>query len=369
MYKERIKKIQEELKEARLDGFIIGSADNIEYLTGAQSVSGYLLIKDTDAYFFTDPRYYERLKKEFLEIKVRLITRNWLNGHGLKRTGFESMSVTYNTYNILRERFSKIRFVPIKGLVERVRMIKEPVELRRIRTAVKIAEDVIEKIKKFIKINAGISEFALSEVIKSWIKANPHTGLSFEPITAFGKNASMPHAGLSEKRKLQAGMIVLIDLGARYNGYCSDLTRTFWTGKIRIKSRIYNHTKASIGFARFKKIYNIVLTAQQKAIEGIAPGKKCSEIDAIARNYIKKNGYGRDFMHSLGHGVGMVVHEIPNIGGESTHYLKQGMVFTVEPGIYLPNWGGVRIEDMVLVTEKGCKLLSHSPKNLEEIVI
>lgn len=351
MHKNRIKKVQEEIEELKINALLISDRINVQYLTGFRGSYGFLLIFSKDVYLFTDSRYYERCKKEISGVQVRLIKDDWLLKYKIKRLGFEACSVDYDTYRTWKRKFKRIKLTPTRLLVEKLRMIKKPEEVKDIQRAITITEKVLNKARKSLKV--GITELSLAKKIEDWMREIPDTLPAFHPIVAFGSNTSMPHAGLSKKR-LCSNNLVLIDLGTAFKGYSSDLTRTFLMGRIT---------------REFKKIYSIVLAAQKFAIENIAPGKTGAEIDAAARNYIKKQGYGKYFGHPVGHGIGSIVHEIPRIGPENKYLLKPGMVFTIEPGIYIPSWGGIRIEDMVLVTKKGCEVLTHSPKDLKTITI
>lgn len=351
MYNLRVKKVRKAIKKKEVDALIVSDRLNVEYLTGFRGTYGFLLVYPNAVYLFTDSRYYQRCKKEIAGVKIHLVKNDWSLPYKVKRLGFEACSVDYNAYRGWRGKFKGIKLVPTRFLIEQIRMIKQPEELKAIRKAARITEGIVKKIRRRIK--PGVSECDLAKQIEDWMRESPNTLPAFPPIVACGKNASMPHAGTS-KRRLRNNQLILIDLGAKFRGYSSDLTRTFWMGRITRK---------------FKEVYNIVLTAQQAAVENIAPGKRISEIDSIARNCIKRKGYGKYFGHPLGHGIGMFVHEIPRVGSKNKHNLKPGMVFSVEPGIYIPGWGGVRIEDMVLVTDKGCEVLTKSPKGLAEITL
>lgn len=325
-----------------MDNILISNLTNIKYLTGFSGSYGFLLILGKHKYLFTDSRYYERAFKEARGVSVRLLKDNWpdiLAGYRTKRLGFEANSVSYGDYILWRKRLKKIRFIPTTNIIEKIREIKKPEEVSAIRKAIKITEDILAR----LKIKPGITELELSKKIEGLIRAVPGAEPTFPTISVFGSNSSMPHA-LPGRRRLTKNQIVLIDLGVKVNGFSSDLTRTFWVGRISRK---------------FEEIYNIVLTAQKLAISGIRPGRQICEIDKLARDYIKKQGYGRYFGHALGHGIGLVVHELPRINSRNKERLQEGMVFSIEPGIYIPGWGGVRIEDLVLVTKNSCEVLTN----------
>jgi Xaa-Pro aminopeptidase len=348
----RLDRLYRSLKQEKTDSLLVSNLTNIRYLTGFSGSYGFLLIKNRDAFLYVDSRYYEMAGKEAKGVKVRLLDEKWylqiLNFH-IKNLGFEAESVHYDVYSEWQKKFKGIRLLPTKGIVERIRMIKEPEEICSIKASVKFTDQLVSS----LKIKSGIFEMDLCRDIEYRMRnvygANP----SFNTIVAFGKNSSMPHAVPSKKR-LNKNEIALIDMGMFCNGYSSDLTRTFFVGRITEK---------------FRRVYDIVLRAQRMAIDKVKPGVLVKDIDLIARNYIKDNGFGEYFGHSLGHGVGLEVHEAPRLSWKSESVIEEGMVFSVEPGIYLPGWGGVRIEDLVLVTKNGYEVLSKSPKELEEIVL
>lgn len=345
-----------------MDNILISNPINIEYLSGFSGTHSFLLISDGQKYLFTDSRYYERAVKETRgvnlaparmgRVKIRLIKDNWpeiLLKYKIRDLGFEANSVSYSTYIEWKKKLKGVRLVPVQNFIEKMRQIKKPKEINAIRYAIKIAEGIVSR----LKIKEGITEIELKSKIDCLIRDKSGAEPSFNTIVAFGVNSSMPHA-LPGNRKLLDSRIIKIDFGVRINGYCSDLTRTFWMGRIT---------------NQFEKIYNIVLTAQKLAIEGIRPGRRACDIDALARNYIKKNSYGRYFGHSLGHGIGMSIHELPRINYKNKEKLERGMIFSIEPGIYIPGWGGIRIEDLVLVTKTGCEVLTKSPKQLKDVIL
>lgn len=345
-------RIDQELEKKGLTAFLVSDLVNIKYLTGFDGTYGFLLILNRKKYFFTDSRYYERACRDLSGVNVHLIKNKWpelLKKYGVKKLGFEENSVSFGTYKEWKKKLKGIKLIPVRNLVEKIRQIKTANEARIIKNAIKITEHIISK----IQLTTGITEVELAGRIEDLIRDIPGVRPSFPAIVSFGSNSSVPHAKPGNKRLAEKNMI-LIDLGVRYNRYSSDLTRTFWMGKITQK---------------FKQIYNIVLNAQRLATEGIKAGKKICEIDALARNHIKESGYGRYFGHALGHGIGLNIHEKPEINTKNKERLQEGMVFTVEPGIYIPGWGGIRIEDMVLVTKNGCEVLTKSPKELEDIVL
>lgn len=351
MYNDRIKKLQHRVKEEKLDALIVSNRINIQYLTGFNGTYGFLIVEPDKNVLYTDARYFERCKRDINDVSIRLIKSEWYKDLKIKKLGFEANTVDYVTYWDLRKKFNKINLIPVKYMVEKIRMIKDSWEIKNTYKAVDITEDLLRDIKRLIC--AGKTAHEVFRYIDIELRKKPFTEPAFEPILSFGEDTCMPHAGTSSRR-LSRNKIAMIDIGAKYNGYSSDLTRTFWIGRITRK---------------FEEIYNIVLTAQLYAVEKIRPGVRLSDIDAAARDYITKKGYGKYFNHALGHGMGLEIHEIPRVGKNSKYRAEMGMIFSVEPGIYIKGWGGVRIEDMALVTEDGCKIMTTAPKDLKDIVI
>lgn len=350
MKKSRFVKLKAELDKLDIDAFLVSNLINIKYLTGFLGTHAFLLILDNRRFLFTDSRYYERAQKEAGCVNVVLVSNNWpdiLLKYGFKKLAFEADSISYGTFRDWKKKLKGIKMLPKRNIVENVRQIKDKDEIKLIKRAVKITDDLVRN----LCFKPGITEEELAEKIEDRMLEEYNVRPSFPIIAAFGHNTSMPHAKPGNK-KLSLNQMLYIDLGVQFKGYSSDLTRTFRMGKIT---------------GRFSKIYNIVLTAQKSAIEGIKPGLPACGIDALARDYIKKSGYGKYFGHSLGHGIGLSVHELPRINYKNKEKLEKGMVFSIEPGIYIPGWGGVRIEDLVLVTDNGCEVLTKSPKELDDI--
>jgi Xaa-Pro aminopeptidase/Xaa-Pro dipeptidase len=307
---------------------------------------------------YTDFRYTEAARNEVSGYEVEIYKESLLKSIArrlsrlkVKRLGFEAVSLPYAYYADLRKETRGIALVPTRGCIEGLRAVKDRDELTLIKNAAAVVERVLRKVKLFLKTGVSESEVALQ--IDCLMRKEGADKESFDTIVAFGESSSMPHAKLSQRR-LKRGDTVLIDLGCSVRGYSSDLTRTFFFTSIN---------------ARQKKVYEAVLGAQQKAISVIRPGIAAAEIDKAARRYISARGYGKEFGHALGHGVGREVHEMPRISSKSEEKVREGMVFTVEPGIYIPGWGGVRIEDMVAVTADGCEVLTAAPKELDEVVV
>ncbi|HTZ11804.1 MAG TPA: Xaa-Pro peptidase family protein [Candidatus Margulisiibacteriota bacterium] len=347
--KARIKRLYQNLESNQLDGLLISQPSNISYLLNFTSHDSYLIASPGGNFYFTDSRYTEMAQKELkgsaLLKKIngsvfKLIAETCISSK-FSRLGFEERNLPFAEYRKIRGYLGKkCALVPMHSLVEELRQIKEAAEIKNIREALKIHALAIKYIEMLLK--PGRKELEIAAEIEHFIRYHGATGSAFETIVASGPNSSQPHHIPSE-RKLLKNEPVLIDMGVNYLGYKTDLTRVFFLGKISILCR---------------KVYDIVREAQAKAIAKIEPGRKISSIDAAARNHISRNGFGDCFGHNLGHGIGLEVHEEPHISAKAEVPLLSGTVFTVEPAIYLPGKFGIRIEDMVLVTRKGCEVLS-----------
>jgi len=346
----RTEKIYSGLESNGLDGLIVSSQSNISYACQYNCRDAYLLISKRGSIYFTDSRYIEEVQRKLSAFRIKRI-----NGSAfkiiadtacelkLKRIGFEERNLTYAEYAKIKGHLAKsMKLIPTHNIIETLRQIKDTYELANIRKALRITESAIRFIKKYL--TPGIRELEIVAELERFIRYKGATGSAFDIIVASGPNSSFPHH-LSSSKKLKSNEPVLIDIGVDYSGYKSDLTRVFFLGKISVLG---------------SKIYNIVKEAQAKAIEKIRPGVKISEVDKAARRHIIKQGYGNLFEHNTGHGIGLEIHETPHICPQEDNQLKPGMVLTVEPGIYVPNKFGIRIEDMVLVKENGCEVLSGS---------
>ncbi|MFT9493642.1 M24 family metallopeptidase [Anaerosolibacter sp.] len=350
----RLGRFRELLREKSIDGSIIYKPENRRYLSGFTGSSGYVLITLNDAYFITDFRYMEQAAKQCHGFKVVEHTNQnplhmILNTFNLNTMAFEDDFVTYAQYKEFSDKLGQTKLVPLEGAMGNLRKIKDDEEISIIEKAAQIADQAFEYILTYMK--AGMKENEVALELESFMKKKGASGLSFDSIVASGIRSSLPH-GVASDKIIETGDFVTLDFGCIYEGYCSDMTRTIVVGKASEKQ---------------KKIYSIVLEAQEKALEAIKPGMTGVEVDKIARDIISENGYGDYFGHGLGHGVGLEVHESPRLSPLGHDTLKPGMIVTDEPGIYLPGFGGVRIEDLVVVTEDGCKTLSKSPKELIEL--
>jgi len=266
------------------------------------------------------------------------------------RLGLESRSVTYAEAERLRKDVTE-NIVPLGGLTESLREVKDRHEIQIIRDSAKIARNAFHAVRALIR--PDWTEKQVADELEFAMRRLGAKDASFPTIAAVGSNAALPHC-VPGDRKVGDANFILIDWGAKYRGYASDLTRVLFTGKVS---------------AEFRKVYQIVLDAQKKAIDAVRPGIPCSEIDAVARQYIDDAGYGKCFGHGLGHGIGLEIHEGPSFSPASETILKPGMVLTVEPGIYVKGWGGVRIEDDVVVTRSGYELLTDVEKEFDEMFV
>ena len=347
MLNTRITKLRAKMEKEAVDGTIITYLPNIYYLIGFTGSNGILLITHREAILFTDFRYKEQCVREIKGAETFIIKDSLLDEFAahpllksLNKIGFEDTTIRYATYSTLKQKLTSKELVPFKNKVEELRKIKDPQEIEVIKKAAQIAHTVFNSIVPIAQ--PGIKEEDIAIELEYQFRKHGAEKASFDTIVASGPNAALPHARASNKR-LQEGETVTFDFGVLYEHYASDTTRTIILGK---------NPKA-------REIYKIVQQAQEKAINSIKQGVQLKEIDAIARNIITEAGYGKYFGHSLGHGIGIEVHEEPKVSKKSEDIVQPGMVFTIEPGIYLPNWGGVRIEDMIVVTEKGIEIITN----------
>lgn len=346
----RIEKLRQELSRFKLDNLLITKEINISYLSGFKGEGG-LLITPSKQILVVDPRFTEQAAKEAPSFQIyrqqnfypleksilRLIKK-----FKIKRLGFEASGISYDFYQRLKNTIKPIKLSACSNLVEQLRAIKSPQEIKLLKRAASLAMKTFAFAKKIIKPGKREAE-AVAE-IEYFMRKLGADGCAFDTIVASGKRSSMPHAPVSDKT-IKNNETVLIDLGCRVSGYNSDLTRIVFLGKIS---------------GKIKRNYEIVLQAQQLAIKAVRAGARISQIDKIARQYIAKKGLRALFAHALGHGVGREVHEYPSISPRNQDILKEGMVFTIEPGVYVPGLGGIRVEDMVLVTKNGHEVLTQT---------
>ena len=351
--KQRIKKLRSKLEEKELDALLINNAQNRQYLTGFTGTAGVVLITKTTAQLITDFRYTEQAEEEAVDYEIikqgdnKLETINQLlKEEEITKLGIEAEEISYQQYLQYQDKLD-VELVATTDLVKSLRKVKDETEVDKISQAVKITDNAFEEIQEQLEVGAIEREIALE--IEFAQKKQGATKNAFDFIVASGKRGAMPH-GVASDKEIEAGDLVTMDFGCVYQGYHSDMTRTVIVGDDPT--------------AKQEKIYNIVLEAQETAIEAIEPGKTGAEIDKVARDIIEEAGYGANFGHGLGHSVGLEIHENPRLSRKDETVLKPGMVVTVEPGIYIPDWGGIRIEDIVVVTDDGCQILTESPKEL-----
>lgn len=352
MEQARLSRLRALMQERKVEALLVASAHNRRYLSGFTGSSGYLLITADKAYLLTDFRYMTQAPaqaKHFEVVehqpKVTATLKELLNRSGIKELGFEQQHLSYAAYSAYAADLPDIRLVPTDSLVEELRMIKDEGELAIMREAAELADRTFEHVLTTLK--PGITENDVALTIEFFMRRHGASGVSFETIVASGERSALPHGKASDK-VLQSGELITFDFGAYYKGYCSDITRTVMLGKPSAKHR---------------EIYDIVLEAQLTALEHIRPGITGKEADALARDVIKRHGYGEQFGHSTGHGLGMEVHESPRLSTSGDTVLVPGMTVTVEPGIYLPGFGGVRIEDDIVITSTGLQRLTQSTKD------
>ncbi len=352
MRMEKLTKLRKSLKDQDLDALLITNGKNRRYMTEFTGTAGVVLITQEDALFITDFRYMEQANEEAKGFDIVQHTTpiheevaSQAKRLGVKRLGFEKQDVTfglYETYNQVVE----AELVPTSGIVEKLRLIKNDDEIKILKEATEIADAAFDHILSYIK--PGVKEIDVSNELEFFMRKQGATSSSFDIIVASGYRAALPH-GVASEKTIQSGELVTLDFGALYKGYCSDITRTVAVGEISDELR---------------EIYDTVLAAQERGMEGLKAGITAKEADDLTRDYIKEKGYGEYFGHSTGHGIGLDVHEGPALSFRSQQTLEPGMVVTVEPGIYVPNVGGCRIEDDTVVTENGNERLSHSTKEL-----
>jgi len=338
------------------DAILISGQENRRYASGFNAVdhqigetSGYLLLTDKRSFLLTDSRYEEQAKSEALDFEILIYNKgpHEILSYLIKDLTIKTLA--YEPEYLLCSVFKKIQdmvgtdvgCVPVSSLVEDIRMIKEKVEIELIKASLELTEKVFQDTMHFIR--EGMTEKEVAWFIEKQIREGGAEALAFPPIVASGPNSAMPHA-MPGERKIKAHEPVVIDMGSQLNGYCSDMTRT-----ICLKEPT----------EEFKNVYLIVKSAQDTGIRAVMPDIESNKVDQAARSIIDESPFKDRFSHGLGHGVGLATHEAPSLSSKSSIKLQPGMIVTVEPGIYLPGWGGVRLENMVLVTEDGCMVLNR----------
>lgn len=350
---DRVDALRQKLAKAECDGFVSLAPPTNQYLARFQGSTSGIVVTREEAHFLCDFRYTEQARNTvegftISEVKGSFATRvgERLAELGLARVAFEPGYMTVEQLQALQKPFSG-ELVPVGGLASALRQTKSREEVEAIRAASNLAEGVLADILE--ELRPGVAEREVAARIEYEFKRRGASGASFDTIALFGARSSLPHGQPGDK-PLERGDVVLLDFGCRRDGYCSDLTRTYAFG---ILPGIW-----------FEEIYRVTHEAQARALAAVRPGMRGRDVDNVAREHIAAAGYGDYFGHGLGHGVGIEIHEAPRLNPESETVLEEGMVVTVEPGIYLPGRGGVRIEDLVVVTVDGCEILTQSPKDL-----
>ena len=343
----RLDSLMKRVAEEGADAVLITDLSNVSYLTGFSGSSGFVLVTPGRAWFMTDSRYETQSAEEVSGYEIVIQKGRWtqeiaslVRDAGIRKLMFESRQVSVETHKALSEKLEGVELLASRDAVERLRLIKDEQEVKSITEAIRRAENGF--LENSSRVASGMVERETAIGLEFNIRAAGARKVPFDIIVASGHRAALPH-GIASDKKMKKGDTVIIDFGGEAHGYQSDLTRSGVLGKPDRKQT---------------EIYDIVAEAQRRAIEAVRPGVPCKEVDQAARGYIASKGYGDYFGHGLGHGVGLEVHEGPSVSYLSEDTVQPGMVFTIEPGIYMPGWGGYRIEDMVLVTGDGCELMT-----------
>jgi Xaa-Pro aminopeptidase len=350
-YASRRKRIARELPEHKADALLVSGLPNVRYLSGFTGSNAQLVLTGSQAVLFTDPRYTIQAREE-VDCAVRIERKSlygavaaWLGRKKLKRVAIERSRLTLAAYTELQEKLKlggSLR--PTSGLVEKHRMVKSRPELEAIRASVQTNSRAYSE--AVAKIRSGMTEIDLAAELEYRMRRNGAERPAFETIVASGPRTALPHAQPTGER---LHTLILIDMGCMQAGYASDMTRMLHLGKLGV---------------RVRKLYKAVLEAQMAGIAAVRAGVKAGAVDRAARSVLKAHGFEKEFVHSTGHGLGLEIHEPPRLGKRDETYLQAGMLITIEPGAYLQGFGGVRIEDTVLVTESGCEILTPTPKEL-----
>ena len=358
MSTERIQKLRTELFDTGTEAVLITSAENRFYFSGFKGSSGVLLITKEETYLLTDFRYIDQAKDEASSYTVINHERNvfptvteYVKKHGITKLGVEFGKMPIQEFKELESLNPDLQFFNSEEAIYKLRMIKDQGEIECFRKGIAMCDQAFEHSLSFIR--PGMSEKELGLELEFFMRKAGADGIKENHVIASGERSSLPH-GQATERIIQVGDFVKMDIGAKVNGYYTDFTRTVVVGEPSDK-----HIE----------IYNIVKNAQEAALDAIGPGKVCSELDKVARTIITEAGYGANFGHSLGHSIGLAVHESPAMRATDDTVLQPGMVITVEPGIYIPGFGGVRIEDFIVITEDGYENLTSATKELQVIPV
>ncbi|MBZ4652731.1 MAG: Xaa-Pro dipeptidase [Peptococcaceae bacterium] len=349
----KLSQLKNTLQAEGLDALLIAKPTNRRYLSGFTGTSGMLLITPEANLLLTDFRYKDQAVQQAPEFQIVIHSfplvktlQELVTKYEVKKLGLEKDFITIAVYQELHENLPGVDLVPVKDFCAELRYIKTPEEITYMKKAVEIADKAFLHIMDFIRV--GLSEKEIALELEFFMRRLGSEKNAFDIIAASGVRSALPH-GIATNKTIAPGELVTLDFGAVYNGYHSDMTRTVVMGEPD---------------ARQREIYDLVLRAQEEVYKVIRPGMKAREADAVARDIISKAGYGENFGHGLGHGVGLEIHEGPRLAPSDETILEPGMVVSVEPGIYLSGWGGVRIEDLVVITPDGCDILTKSPKNI-----
>jgi Xaa-Pro aminopeptidase len=351
----RLARLSDALAAQKVDALLVTDLVNVRYLTGYTGSNGAVVARPDGAVFLTDFRYLERVAplRAYIEVQqatqdlIRHVGSRWAElAPGASRVGFEAEHLTVAALGLLSEAAGAVELVPLTGVVEHLRVVKDDDEVAAIRRSAAVLEAIYERIAG--EGFAGRREVDVAWRVHELLHEMGAAGVSFDPIVASGDAGALPHAEPRD-RAIERGDLVTLDIGGVLDGYCSDCTRTFATGPVADD---------------LAEAYDLVLRAQLAALEAVRPGVTGVDADAAARDVIEAAGHGGHFQHGTGHGVGLQIHEAPRLSPTSTATLEQGMIVTVEPGVYLPGRGGVRIEDLVVVTADGCERLTGYPKEL-----
>lgn len=347
---QRIERLRQSLEKLKLDGIIIDRRENIYYLSGfTGGEDARLLVTDQDTMLFTDSRYTEQAAREspqwtLIQEKPPLGQALRERARLLERVGIED-TVSYRVFQEFKEELGEA-ITPVSNVVEELRVIKEPEELDYLRKAAAIGSEVFSEL--LAQMHAGMTEREVANMIISGLRQKGAEKESFDPIAVSGPNAALPH-GMPGDRLLQKGDMLTLDYGGFYRGYASDMTRTVAVGEAD---------------QRLRDLYARLLEAQQYGVEQVKAGVTCADVDRMVRERLRAYDLDQFFAHGTGHGLGLEVHESPNVSSRSQWTLQEGMVITIEPGVYIPGWGGIRIEDSVIVKGYGCEIITNSPKHL-----
>ncbi len=348
----RRERLQEKLQELRIGAFLTAALPNVRYLSGFSGSNGALLIAGDRALLFTDPRYATQAPQQS-DCEVKIVKgplsvgiATWVKRLRLRSLGFEENRIGLGEYRQLNIALEGVRLKPVLDLVEVLRMVKSPEEIGTIQASVRLNSAAFEEAMKRFK--PAMTETDLAAEIDYRMRLLGADGTAFDTIVASGERSALPHAHPTP-HPLQPNQLLLVDMGAKVAGYASDMTRTQALGKLS---------------AKIRRMYQAVLESQLAAIDAVKPGISCAQIDGAARGVLRGYGLDKLFVHSTGHGLGLEIHERPRVGRKEGTKLEAGMVITIEPGVYEEGLGGIRIEDTVVVTARGCEVLTPTRKEL-----